>query len=193
MDALTGQVEALTARVDALAGQVEALTARVDALTGQVEQLTAQMQLMNGRIGTMDGELMELRISRRLPALLGPQFRRARVLEMHEVVDLLDDALDAGLISPGDREIVLRADIVARARDRVAQADVLLVGEVSVGVGVGDVTRAIERAGILTRTGHAARAMVLGTWINEEARRYAEDASVPYVRVERLSVSAPAA
>lgn len=41
--------------------------------------------------------------------------------------------------------------------------------EVSVGVGIKDVTRARERADLLARTGVPALAVVAGEWVNPEA------------------------
>ena len=72
-------------------------------------------------------------------------------------------------MTEAERQAVLHADLVLSGQRREDGADAYFVVEVSVGVGVGDVTRAAERAGSLTKLGRPAVPVVAGEWINPEA------------------------
>lgn len=73
------------------------------------------------------------------------------VLRSEELANLLDKALEEGRITEEQREQVLEADVVLRGRWRQDDREVYLVAEVSLGIGVGDVTRARERASFLSQ------------------------------------------
>jgi hypothetical protein len=161
VDALARQVEALTGRVDALARQVEALTGRVDALTGQVSTLA-------GHVGTLRGESLENRYRTRAYAYFGRVLRGAHALTGDELAALLEPAIESGALGDRDAHEVALADLVVRGRRQPDGAVVYLVVEVSVGPGLDDVRRAVERAGLLARTGVAAVPAVAGEWITPD-------------------------
>ncbi|HZR01060.1 MAG TPA: hypothetical protein VFC93_19825 [Chloroflexota bacterium] len=183
LGALTEQVDALTQRVDDLTQRLGALTERVDALTQRVDDLALQMQALVGRVGDMDGDLMELRFARRAPAYLGRFARRIRVVEPAQLADLLDDAVELGQLTEGERESAMLADVVARGRRRSDGAETYFVAEVSAGIGVGDVRRALERAQVLAKLGEPVVPVVVGRRINGEAQRYARSSGVEHVLV----------
>jgi hypothetical protein len=185
MDALTVRVDALTLRVDALGAQVAALGARVDALVLQVATLGDQMAVLGQRLGTMgdrvgeiEGELLELRYERRAAAYFIPLARKLRVLDRSTLADALDDAVDGGRLSQAERNAVLQADLVLSGQRREDRADTYFVVEVSVGVGLHDVERAVERAAMLAKLGRPAMAVVAGNWINDVAEAAARDKGV---------------
>ncbi|MDI3299488.1 MAG: hypothetical protein QJR08_10005 [Bacillota bacterium] len=175
------RLEALTARVDALAeaqkrteARLEALTARVDALAeaqrrteGTVQTLVAEMQGLKRDVARLKGSDLERRFRERAPALLGRRFRRARVLPREEVAGMLDDAVDEGRLGWEDRDEILGADAVVRARD--AEGDVWLVVEVSSVVDRNDAERAARRAEALRGLGVRAVPGVAGERFTEGA------------------------
>ncbi len=183
VDALTQRVDDLARRVDDLTQRLGALTERVDALTQRVDDLALQMQALVGRVGDMDGDLMELRFARRAPAYLGRFARRIRVVEPAQLADLLDDAVELGQLTEGERESAMLADVVARGRRRSDGAETYFVAEVSAGIGVGDVRRALERAQVLAKLGEPVVPVVVGRRINGEAQRYARSSGVEHVLV----------
>jgi cell division protein FtsB len=169
VDALTAQVDALTARVDALTAQVDALTARVDALTAQVATLAAQVATLAGHVGTLRGESLERRYQTRVFAYFGRVLRRAHALTSRELAALVEDAVQANVLSDEEAQEVALADVVVRGRRPTDGSTVYLVVEVSVGVGLGDVQRAVERAALLARTGVTAVPAVAGESILPDA------------------------
>lgn len=169
MGALTARVDTLTARVETLAGQMEALTARVDSLARQVEALTTQVSTLTGHVSELRGDTLERRYRTRVYAYFAPLLRRPHVLTPDETVSLLEEAIERGRLAPEQAHEVSLADIIARGASRADGSTLYLVVEVSLGIGVHDVTRAVERATLLERTGVMARPVVAGHWLTPEA------------------------
>ena len=175
LDTLTVRVDSIAERLDALTARVDALTARVDALVVQVQALTVAMgdlqatvQTQGARLDAAIGELVEARYERRAGAYFSHLARRVRVLDRSTLADLLEDAVEEGRIAKGDRRDVMHADLVLTGRRREDGADLYLVAEVSVGIGVDDVRRAADRAAVMARLGRPAVAVVAGERIDPE-------------------------
>ncbi|HEX9710881.1 MAG TPA: hypothetical protein VGB42_13060 [Candidatus Thermoplasmatota archaeon] len=162
VDALAAQVSSLATRVDALAAQVSSLATRVDALVTQVATLA-------GHAGTVRGESLERRYRTRVFAYFGRVLRRARALTPDEVTTLLEGAMEAGSLADEEAHDLSLADVLVRGRRPEDDSTVYLVVEVSVGVGLDDVERALRRARLLGRTGVTALPVVAGEWVTPEA------------------------
>ena len=180
-DRREAQFASLPAREYALAegkarteAQLATLTARVDALAEAQARTEAQFAALVGRVGTLEGDVFELRYARRAPAYFSRLARRLRVVEPAALADLLDDAVQEGRLTEGEREAVLEADLVLAGRRRVDQAEVYLLVEVSAGIGSRDVQRAADRAGVLARLGRPVVPVVAGRRINPEASAQAQ-------------------
>lgn len=91
----------------------------------------------------------------------------------------LDLAHDAGTVSDDDLLQLAQADFVlgARPRGRPSEEDIL-VGEVSITIDAGGVSRALDRANIIRKAGLTAEPVVGGKRIAAEARRLAEASGV---------------
>ena len=152
----------LATRVDALAAQVSSLATRVDALVTQVATLA-------GHAGTVRGESLERRYRTRVFAYFGRVLRRARALTPDEVTTLLEGAMEAGSLADEEAHDLSLADVLVRGRRPEDDSTVYLVVEVSVGVGLDDVERALRRARLLGRTGVTALPVVAGEWVTPEA------------------------
>ena len=186
--ALAERVDGLAERVDSLAAQLQALTERVDRLAATQELMAAQLQVLaeaqvrvEGRLKTVDdklaavqGETLELRYARRAGAYFSPIARRLRVIDPGRLADQLDDAVDAGQLTEQERAAILAADLVLMGVRRADQADTYIVVEVSAGVGVSDVARAMERARLLEKLGQPAVPAVAGERIDAESEALAQ-------------------
>ena len=164
-----------------LAGELLELPAVVRELAEQTRELaTAQaragaaLEALAGRAGKLEGDLLQLRYERRAHAYFSRLARKLRVVDTSALAEMLDDAVDAGRLTEAEREAVLHADLVLSGQRREDRVEAYFVVEVSVGVGVGDVTRAAERADILAKLGRPAVPVVAGEWINPEAIAAAE-------------------
>jgi len=188
VDAIAERLDALTARVDSIAERLDTLTARVDALTIQVEKLAlalmqtdATVKAQGARLDAAIGDLAEARYERRAGAYFGHLARRIRVVDSSTLADLLEDAVEEGRIARGDRQDVMRSDLVLTGRRREDGADLYFAVEVSVGIGVDDVRRAADRAAVLARLGRPAIPVVAGERIDREPAELARAQGVEQV------------
>lgn len=174
---LTKRVDDLTKRVDELTVEVRALTRRLDALTARLDALVEQMRDFGGRLGDAVGELTELRYRERGPAYFGRIARRLALLSWPELDDLLDRGIGEGALTLDEADQVRLADAVFRGRRQ--DETVHLVVEASHGAGIDDVTRAAERAALLTRIdGVTAIPVVAGKYVLPDAGRMARGMGV---------------
>ena len=176
---LTDRVDSLTARVGTIADQLAALTAQVRGLASQMEAMASQMETMASQMAVLAGHVDELRgmaledkYAEKGHALFGSIAKRLRALFGDEREVFLEEAVaDQQLDLAGAQEIRL---VDALYRCVIAGEPGFLVAEVSWGIGIGDVTRARERADILARVGAPTIAVVAGKWVNADATRAAK-------------------
>ena len=171
MQTLTERVDQLTQRVDQLAG-------RMNQLAGRMDQLAESHLKVSQDVDWLKGSMLELRYKNRAPAYFSKIIRRTHVLSHDEMNDLIDKAESAARISAEDADDLLEADLVVRGRRRANGQDVFLVVEVSWGIGVSDVTRAVRRARVLGRTGRTTLPVVAGSWVTPDALAPARDMGV---------------
>lgn len=172
------RLEALTSRVEALAAAQERTERSLDSLARQVEALTASLGHMTKRQDEMLGTIYELRYRTHGPAYFGSIARSLVPVGWPELNQLLDAAVGEGALSEEEAQEVRRSDAVLRGRMREDDRDVYLVVEVSVGVGLSDVRRALERSQLLARAGVEAVAVVAGGSVTLAAEEMARDRGV---------------
>jgi cell division protein FtsB len=178
LDRLTEQVAALAEAQTRTEQRLGQLADRVDRLAEQVAALTTQAQDLVSDVGSLKGDMFELRVRTRAASYFGHLARRLRVLDNTFLADLLDDAVDEGRLTLKERAEVLWADAVLSGRRREDQAEVYLVVEASVGVGLSDVLRATERAALLAKLGRPVMPVVAGQFSSPEADNYARSSGV---------------
>jgi hypothetical protein len=105
------------------------------------------------RLDRLDGHMLEDKVARNLPAFLGREFRRCRVLDRTEFVEGLEERLPEAELAD-----LMRADVIAVAR----RADQLvhIVVEVSCTADADDLARAVRRAAALGSAGFTALGIV---------------------------------
>jgi hypothetical protein len=170
MGQLAGRMDQLAQHVDALAQSFDRLVIRIDDLTQRMEQLAETQLRMGSDLEQLKGHNLEQRYRERAPAYFSRMLRRIHALSNDELVALLDAAVTQGRLSEDEADEVLQADIVVRGRRREDSTEVYLVVEVSWGVGLHDVQRAVERAALLARLGTSALPVVAGFWVTPDAQ-----------------------
>ena len=165
VDQLAERMDQLTERVDQLAERMDQLTERVDQLTVRMDQLAEAQTRMSSDVAWLKGTGLEGRYRDHAGAYFAPILRRVHALTNDELVALVEDAEDAGLLSDQEARSLLYADLVIRGRCKETKAEVYLAVEVSWGVGLSDVRRAADRADLLRKAGKTALPVVAGTWI----------------------------
>ena len=154
--ALTGVVKELADAQKELAdAQKEFAEAQAELAQAQrnteatVADLAKTQQKMLIRLDRLDGHMLEDKVAKNLPAFLGREFRRCRVLDRAEFVEGLEGRLPEDTLAD-----LMRADVIASAR-RQDQAVHLLV-EASCTTDADDIDRAVRRTAALAEAGFTA-------------------------------------
>ncbi len=158
--ALTGVVKELADSQRDLADAQKRTEERVEELAGaqtRTEQtlsevVTTQKKMLI-RLDRLDGHMLEDQIAKNLPAFLGREFRRCRVLQRAEFVESLEDRLPEDALAD-----LMRADAIATAKR--AEQLVHLVVEASCTADSDDIDRAVRRTAALAQAGFTAIGIV---------------------------------
>src|SRR5919108_484973 len=182
---LAGQIAALAEaqrrteeRVAALAEAQNRINEQIAALTRVVYALTEDVRVLKIDVGDLKGDNLERRYRERAPAYFGRLVRRMHVLSAEELAGLLEDAVEQGQLTEAEKDEAILTDVVVRGRYPGSGAEVYLVIEVSWGVGVHDVERAVQRAAVLGKLGIPALPVVAGKAMTAQAEQLAHEQHV---------------
>ncbi|MDW8106041.1 MAG: hypothetical protein RMK45_01035 [Armatimonadota bacterium] len=175
--ALEAKQEAQEAKQIALEvrDRMDKLEVRMQKLEERMDKLETRQARTETDLGELKGVSLELRARRRVPAILGRFFKRMRIYDEEQLYQLLGDTLP---LDEADATELLQADLFVHAQLKASGRECWLVIEVSWGVGLSDVERASERAGILQRHGYEAIGVVMGHAITPEAEQRARELGV---------------
>ena len=153
------------------------LIAEIERFRQEVDQKFAAvivtLKVHGDQIGDLKGMSLERQYADHAPSYFRKIVRRLHKLSSEELAVIVDDAVDAGQITPREGDDLVAADIVVRGRRSAGQSDVYLVVEVSWGVGKDDVERAARRAATLAKLGTPALAAVAGEFVTADAAEFA--------------------
>ena len=178
----------LTRELLALPEEMRLLTRELRALVDKVDRLVDLVYGQAQEMADLRERFREMSFRDKSPALLGPHgFYRVRLLSMGELARQIDTAEEEGRISSEERAQMLQVDAVVRARYQ-RRYPVYLVIEISEGVGLRDVERARERAGIWAKIHPQDMVwpMVAGRFVAPEAHARAREQGVLILRDGRL-------
>lgn len=165
-------------RVAALAEAQNRINEQIAALTRVVYALTEDVRVLKIDVGDLKGDNLERRYREKAPAYFGRLVRRMRVLSAEELAGLLEDAVEQGQLTDAEKDEAILTDVVVRGRYQGSGAEVYLVIEVSWGVGVHDVERAVQRAAVLGKLGIPALPVVAGKAVTAQAEQLAHEKHV---------------
>ncbi len=141
--------------------QVEANTKAIEANTKAIAELVEitkahgeRLDRIDGRLANLSGSEYERQVEKSLAGILGyagSGFRRVRTVDMSDLVDKLDAAVEEGRISAKEAAGVAVANHVATARAKDTGREVYLVMESSITADEDDVRRARDRAAVVAR------------------------------------------
>jgi hypothetical protein len=164
------------------------------ALTIQVTSLARSVQTLTDDVGALKGRSLEADYRTKGPAYFGRLIRRPHVLTSDELVNLLEDAREHGVLSDAEVQELYDVDLVVRGRRAGDGTEVYLVVAVSWGVGPYDVERpAARRAAFLARLGVAVLPVVAGERLTAEAGRLAQQHQVWQITAGHVIPPEPAA
>ena len=165
-------------RVAALVEVQNRINEQIAALTRVVYALTEDVRVLKIDVGDLKGDNLERRYREKAPAYFGRLVRRMRVLSAEELAGLLEDAVEQGQLTEAEKDEAILTDVVVRGRYQGSGAEVYLVVEVSWGVGVHDVERAVQRAAVLGKLGIPALPVVAGKAVTAQAEQLAHQKHV---------------
>jgi hypothetical protein len=164
---LPRKFEELLKRVDKIEKDVEILKQDVAVLKQDVAVLKKDMAYLKGEFGRFKGKDYERTIREKYYAYFGKILRSSKLVRFEEIIPILDDAEEKGLITEEQRDSVLNLDILVKGQIKSTQKQVILGIEVSYSLHEDDIERAIERAQILA---HVLHEEVIPTVVTAEVK-----------------------
>ena len=158
---------------------LESIALTLENHTRMLERHGNVLERHEQQLSRLVGDEAERRFRNNAAGIFGRMMRRIRVIEKLELADLLDDAVDSGVITEGDQRSLLALDLALYGLDRETRQPLRLAVEVSSGIGERDIMRAADRSRLLEKlTGQTAKAVVAGYSISPAYRELAGDKGV---------------
>ena len=200
LEASQTRLEAGQARLEGDVNDLKAGQARLEAGQTRLEdrqtrleasqtRLEAGQARLEGQVGNLRGNSYEQKIGNIISSVMSDRMdllvrvlKRVNLDDDSEFFDLLHDAQRQGIISRQERNAVVYADIVLQERGRPNDAAVYIVVEVSTTVADSDISRAVERAGILEKaTGKTTIPVVVAANVDDARQRLAQERNVTLI------------
>ncbi len=162
---LAEQQKLTSAEVRDLAEQQKLTSAEVRDLAEQQKLTNAEVRDLADTVRTLHirtdktaGWALEWVVGNRLPAYVGRQIKRCRVVGPMDLIESLEDRPAMRELSDEDLDQLRRADLIATGT--IDGDTIYLVGEVSFTADNDDVLRAARRAAVLRKIGERAQPFV---------------------------------
>ena len=142
---------------------------KIDRLQGDVGQLKDDVGQLRGDVAQLKGNDLERRYRERAYSYFGRLILKGRIIEPQQLYEMLDEAIERGVLSSRARDQVGSADLVMRGRWIADGRQVMVLAEISALVDLNDVRRAVDRAALLAKTGTPVVPVVAGASVTERA------------------------
>ncbi len=146
---LKEDVRVLKEDVRELKVRVDKLEQDVEVLKRDVEILKKDMAYIKGEFGRFKGSDFERKICERYYAYFGRALKKLKRIQMEEILPLLDEAEEAGLITEDEADEIRRLDLILQGVIKSTGKKVVLAVEVSYSLYGDDLERALRRANFL--------------------------------------------
>jgi ADP-ribose pyrophosphatase YjhB (NUDIX family) len=170
---LAEQQKLTSAEVRELAEQQKLTSVELRDLSHTVADLADTVRTLHIRTDKTAGWALEWVVGNRLPAYVGREIKRCRVVGSMDVIESLEDRPAIRELSDEDLDQLRRADLIASGV--IDDEKIYLVGEVSFTADNDDVLRAARRAAVLRKVGERSQPFVacdaIGSISAELARR----------------------
>ena len=158
MTALAEQQKLTSAEVRDLGEQQKLTSASLRDLSHTVADLADTVRTLHIRTDKTAGWALEWVVGNRLPAYVGRQIKRCRVVGPMDVIESLENRPAIRELNDEDLDQLRRADLIATGV--IDDEKIYLVGEVSFTADNDDVLRAARRAAVLRKVGERAQPFV---------------------------------
>ena len=182
LDLLERRLDLLERRFDMLERRFDAVEARLDVIERRLDVLEARMNRLEGKLDNALGANYALKVEKNIGSIIRPALglRRVQVLmgtrkdNDSELMDIIDQAEDDGIIAEAQTDDLYRADLILTGQARGDRAGRRAVAEISITIGDSDIERAARRARVLeAATGETVVPVVIGAYIDEARTRLA--------------------
>jgi len=146
---LREKVDTLENDVKTLKKDVEILKEDVKILKEDVKILKEDVKKLKDDVSALKGSDFERQVRERAPSYFGRLIRKCRVVLPERLADVLEEAVERGVISDEEMGDALNVDLVVEGILKSNKENVLLVCEISYTADTTDVERANKRAGII--------------------------------------------
>jgi len=170
-DAIDADLTRVSGTLVSLADAQRRTDERVGELAEAQKRTEETLQRLSVRVDKVVGDCFEQKFRDRLPAYLGLVLRRARLVDIGELIDRIESR-----VTDSELADLLRADAIASGV--IGGEGFHLVIEASVTADAEDVIRAKRRAGVLEKAGLRVIPLVACEGAAEVTRRQARDADV---------------
>ena len=178
LNRVQGRLDQLTDDVGQLKTDVGQLKTDMGQLQTDVGRLQTDVGRLTDDVGELKGQGLERRYREHAPSYFSRLIRRCRVVGSPQLNELLEDAVDRGVLSQGDLNDVNLADLILRGRRLSDRLEVMVLVEISWVIDRSDVRRAADRATLLAKLGTPVMPVVAGASITEPAATMARNLDV---------------
>ncbi len=180
---LKADVEVLKEDMKVVKGDVEVLKSDVEVLKSDVGILKKEVGVLKVDVAKLRGESFERKVRENAPAFLGRVIRRLRPIDKFTLADILDDAIDSGLIDEDMKDFALKVDFAGKGRLKETGKEVHVALEATLTLYPEDVEKVFKRAMIISKAvGQETIPMVVYLNAKEEALSLAEEIGVLAVK-----------
>jgi len=185
VEILKQDVAVLKQDVAVLKQDVAVLKQDVAVLKQDVEILKKDMAYLKGEFGRFKGKDFERTIKDKHYAYFGKLLRKTKLVQFEEILQIIDDAEEKGLIKEEQRDSLLNLDIIVKGQIKSTQKPVVLAVEISYSLYEDDIERAIERAQILAQILHEeVIPTVVTAEVREDVEKLADDKGIFLIKVD---------
>ncbi len=182
---LPKKFEELLKRIENLENRVEKIEQDVAILKQDVAVLKKDMKYLKGEFGRFKGKEFERTIRERYYAYFGRLLRKSKLIPFENLLPVIDDLEEKGVITEKEREELLNVDLVISGEIKRTKKSVVLAAEVSYSLQQDDLERAYERACILSKVlNKEVIPVVVFVEAKEEMEKLGEDKGVLLIQVE---------
>lgn len=188
---IDGEIASIKDEIVHINEQLAVLFARTDAIIARMDAMSATLKSLDSRVGNITGTRLERRVARNIRGRLRRSIGLSQSRILHrdwgetddDLIDLLDDADERGIISRQERDDALDADLIVVGADADGQRAYAVI-EISVTVDNLDVNRAARRARAIAKaTAAECTAIVVGSDIPDAERQRAARAGAAVITV----------
>lgn len=130
---------------------VEVLKQDMTEVKKDVDLLKKEVGVLKMDVASLRGDNFERKVRENAPAFLGRVIRRLRPIDKFALADILDDAVDKGLISEEEREFAIKVDFVGKGRLKDSGKEVYVALEANLSLYPEDVGKVFKRAIVISR------------------------------------------